>query len=1067
MKSKFQFSNKSFSKSLSRKGRNFPFSLIRPRAGFAFVACLGIWLPEAQAAVLVDLDAAQLPEGPLASWPNSGTLGAEFVSSGTPQTVVTADGVKGVQLSNTGHYVGPVAPFEITGPSSRTIEAWVLNPSGSDHETIIAWGRRGGPDGSNNSFSHGVHPTWGAFGGWGGGPDMSWNGNLAFGRWTYIVYTYDAGTLEQRGYFDGELANSEPNILLDTWAFDDTADGNPLPIRVGAQNNANGSVFNGEPPSLTVARIRVHDVPLTAEQVQARFDAERETFGLVDRDGDGLPDWYEDLYDFLDPNNPADAAEDFDGDGLTNLEEFEAGTDPSNPDTDGDGLNDGDEINVHGTDPLRADTDGDGLSDGAEINIHETDPLNPDTDGDGFGDFQEVIHGSDPKNAASVPAPDRGPIIRLETADLEEGSLDVWPNKGPLPGDFVAPQTAPAPVRIVQGIKAVSFNGSTQFFTGPAAPGFMAGNSSRTVEAWIMNPAAAGEETIFSWGRRGGPAGTNTSFNHGTNADFGAVGHWGAPDIGWGNENNVVQGQWTYVVYTYDSQTQTTRVYSDGFEANFEELPDPLNTHAVDTLGRPLPFRIASQNEANGNPTAALRGSMSMAEIRVYDRVLDPGTIQSNFEAGRDTFGLVDYDNDGLPTWYERLYDFLDERNPADADQDFDGDGLSNLAEFHAGTDPSNPDTDGDGLNDGDEVNVHGTNPFFPDTDQDGLTDGREIELGTDPLNPDTDFDGYLDGQEVAYGSDPKNANSIPNFSTPVAMIDLDATELPAGPLEAWPNNGALGGSFQSTDDVASVQSVDGVKGVTLDGVNHFYTGPSTPLFLAGDSPRTVEGWIFNPQAADEETIFAWGRRGGPDGTNASFNHGMNPVFGAVGHWGAEHDIGWNDQITSGAWTHVAYTYDPLTLTTSVYKDGVLANSETYSFPLSTWATDNAERPLPFRLGAQNDAGGSATATLRGSMTIAKIRVYDRALSAEAIAARFAEGLPASEEVVINEVNLNRQTGEVTLTWDAAPGKTYAVEVSTDLETWSTAASGLTSGSFTENINTTQDHARFFRLRIE
>ena len=41
------------------------------------------------------------------------------------------------------------------------------------------------------------------------------------------------------------------------------------------------------------------------------------------------------------------------------------------------------------------------------------------------------------------------------------------------------------------------------------------------------------------------------------------------------------------------------------------------------------------------------------------------------------------------------------------------------------------------------------------DTDGDLLTDKREKELGTDPNNPDTDGDGHLDGVEVANGFDP------------------------------------------------------------------------------------------------------------------------------------------------------------------------------------------------------------------------------------------------------------------------------------------------------------------------
>jgi CSLREA domain-containing protein len=74
---------------------------------------------------------------------------------------------------------------------------------------------------------------------------------------------------------------------------------------------------------------------------------------------------------------------------------------------------------------------------------------------------------------------------------------------------------------------------------------------------------------------------------------------------------------------------------------------------------------------------------------------------------------------------------------------------------------PVVPDSDDDGLSDGDEINVYGTDPLDPDTDDDGLDDGAEVlELGTDPLDADSDDDGLDDGLEVAAGADPLNPDS-------------------------------------------------------------------------------------------------------------------------------------------------------------------------------------------------------------------------------------------------------------------------------------------------------------------
>ncbi len=80
-----------------------------------------------------------------------------------------------------------------------------------------------------------------------------------------------------------------------------------------------------------------------------------------------------------------------DGDGLTNRQEKELGTDRNVADTDGDGLNDGEEVHQYQTQPLAADTDGDGLNDGAEVNEHKTKPTAADSDGEGLNDYDEVM----------------------------------------------------------------------------------------------------------------------------------------------------------------------------------------------------------------------------------------------------------------------------------------------------------------------------------------------------------------------------------------------------------------------------------------------------------------------------------------------------------------------------------------------------------------------------------------------------------------------------------------------------------------------------------------------------
>lgn len=85
--------------------------------------------------------------------------------------------------------------------------------------------------------------------------------------------------------------------------------------------------------------------------------------------------------------------------------------------------------------------------------------------------------------------------------------------------------------------------------------------------------------------------------------------------------------------------------------------------------------------------------------------------------------------------------------DPTETYTDDDGDGLPDQRERgHYNSDPNDPDTDDDGLNDGMEVK-QGTNPRDPDTDGDGLTDGEEYhQYETNPLSNDTDGDGIEDG---------------------------------------------------------------------------------------------------------------------------------------------------------------------------------------------------------------------------------------------------------------------------------------------------------------------------------
>ncbi|HXG47248.1 MAG TPA: LamG-like jellyroll fold domain-containing protein [Methylomirabilota bacterium] len=223
-------------------------------------------------------------------------------------------------------------------------------------------------------------------------------------------------------------------------------------------------------------------------------------------------------------------------------------------------------------------------------------------------------------------------------------------------------------------------------------------------------------------------------------------------------------------------------------------------------------------------------------------------------------------------------------------------------------------------------------------------------------------------------------------------FVDVDATTASVGPVTSIPNSGTLGGFFEARGGGTTVPSIaleGGTAGIRCDGndfmqlVDALGALVPPPAGLVGANPTaTIEVWAYNQNILAEETLVSWGRRGGPDGSNMSFNYGTDGRWGAVGHWGAP-DIGWintGGAPAAGRWHHLVYTYDGST--TRVYADGVLMNQET--LPLNTHANTSIQ------LAAQLEANGtSVTPGLRGSLTLGRVRIHDGALSDTQVLANY------------------------------------------------------------------------------
>lgn len=227
------------------------------------------------------------------------------------------------------------------------------------------------------------------------------NGNIYTASWNGILKRYDQAGVEDQVFDVNDL--SENNI-----------NGSFYDMNLFEHNSL---ILTNRNNQVVVVTMDFSQIELQNENYRAQFIS---TVPVIDTDADGMPAWWERKYGFSDAD-AADAAEDLDSDGLSNLLEFLHKVDPSNVDTDDDGLNDYIEIIIHLTNPNLIDTDKDGLSDGDEVLTYLTEPLIIDTDGDTFNDGDEILlFETDPNDAMSAPDSITELSINFSAATLSE-----------------------------------------------------------------------------------------------------------------------------------------------------------------------------------------------------------------------------------------------------------------------------------------------------------------------------------------------------------------------------------------------------------------------------------------------------------------------------------------------------------------------------------------------------------------------------------------------------------------------------------------------------------------------
>ncbi|RKH40011.1 hypothetical protein D7Y23_35435 [Corallococcus sp. AB050B] len=407
--------------------------------------------------------------------------------------------------------------------------------------------------------------------------------------------------------------------------------------------------------------------------------------------------------------NPVDT----DKDGLTDDEEIALGTDPNNPDTDGDGIPDGIEVKVGGTDPLDDDSDDDGILDGNEDKDHdgmvdadETDPNNADTDGDGLTDGVELGL-SEPQGDDTDPSEfvaDKDPSTKTNPLDDDSDDDGLTDGNEDINHDGKVDPTETDPNKL-----DTDGDGLTD-----------------GLELGLTEPQ--------------------------------------------GDDTNM-----TVFVPDQDPDTKTNPLNPDTDGGGvLDGIEDRNHNGKVDVL-EPDPNNPADDNDADGdgidNATEEAHGTDPFDPDSDDDGVLDgiDGLTDTDGDGVIDALD-PDSDNDGINDGTE-LGVTVETAPPG---TDTSSPHFKPDADPSTKTDPKNPDSDGDGLKDGEEDRNHDgrrdateTDPTMKDTDQGGIDDGTEVKGGSDPLDANDDF------LVVGHGCSTGGSGSLAPFALMLLALPL------------------------------------------------------------------------------------------------------------------------------------------------------------------------------------------------------------------------------------------------------------------------------------------------------
>ncbi len=546
----------------------------------------------------------------------------------------------------------------------------------------------------------------------------------------------------------------------------------------------------------------------------------------TDTDGDGMSDSLE-IENHFNPALP-DATTDADTDGMSNAAEIAAGTDPHQRDSDHDGILDGAEA-ARGTSPLDADSDNDSLPDGDEVNASPfpSSPILADSDGDGFTDPIEGTYGSNPLSAASTPPP--VPIWNAATRTWRwriDNLRVLWNHEQSMLGAINSDETM-----LCEAVADINQSGWSR----------QIGMGIRYVKGKLVH-RFRGIEGVFH--RNGLP---NDGF-------------W---DSDWNSTPTDRMRDFGFSGYGPADDSLPLRMEFTAVQPNPAVNLWTLNFLIADLTNPAAPVTLASYSDSSAvaaDPSLLAGNTVWKNQSGVVGQMTFWKEVGVLALITPNPLGPLDTDSDGMTNAWETANSF-NAASAADAVLDADLDGLSNLKEFLAGTNPRVADSDGDGASDGVEL-LRGFNPLsasslpawfnfsgkIDDLDGDGMSDSWVLWSGGKHRLPaaDDDGDGVSNLDESKAGTNPDDAKS---------RLDLTASRSANNLVLSWTNlpdkanhietSGALD-VWQRTTGLSASTVVGGRRQLTIPAVfpsssgNFFYRAGILPVDTDGDG---VEDW--------------------------------------------------------------------------------------------------------------------------------------------------------------------------------------------------------------------------------